>query len=106
MDLWATERLLPVLGAALPAITQLGRAGRHALPELGREAVARGCRHPERLQALICESNGDPRILRGVGLCACGADYGQQPPDELPSCPSAVDAKEQIAPDIGRRTLV
>ena len=61
------ERLLPVLGAALADVAQLGGAGGHALPELRREAVERGLRHPERLQALVGEGDGDPGVAGRIG---------------------------------------
>ena len=56
VDVGRAERLLPVLWAALPDVPQLGGAGGHALPELGREAVERGLRHPQRLEALVREA--------------------------------------------------
>jgi hypothetical protein len=39
MDIGGPERLLPIAGAALADVTEVGRAGRHALLELGCEAV-------------------------------------------------------------------
>ena len=41
MDVRRPERLLPVLRRALPHVPQVGRAGGHALLELGREAGQR-----------------------------------------------------------------
>ena len=61
------ERLLPVLGAALADVAQLGRARRHALPELRREAVQRVLRHAERLEAVVGEGDGDPGVAGRVG---------------------------------------
>ena len=67
VDVAGAERLLPVLGAAVADVAQLGGAGRHALPELRREAVQRLLRHAERLQAVVGEGDGDPGAVRGLG---------------------------------------
>ena len=100
------ERLLPVLGAALADVAQLGRAGRHPLAELRREAVERVLRHAERLQPLVGEGDGDPGVVRGIGRRASRVDHGVQPPHQLASGGAVVDAQQQVGADVRRRSLV
>ena len=82
MDVGRAERLLPVLGAAVPDVSELGGAGGHALAELGGEAVERGPGNPECLEALIRERRGDPRVAGRIGRRSPRVDEAAQPADE------------------------
>ena len=106
VDVGRPERLLPVLGAALPTIPQLRGAGGHALPELGREAVERGLRHPQRLEALVREGRGDPGVAGRIGGRSSRIDEAVQPPDKLAARGTIVDTQQQVGADVGRRALV
>ena len=106
VDLGGSERLLPVGWAALADVAELGRAGRHALPELRREAVQRLLRHAERLQARVGEGNGDPGAAGRVGGGPAGVDHRVQPPQQLPPRRAVVDAQQQVGADVGRRSWV
>ena len=100
------ERLLPVLRAALADVAELGRARRHPLPELRREAVERVLRHAERLETVIGEGDGDPGVVRRIGRRPAGVDDRVQPPHQLPSRRAVVDAEQQVGADVRRRSLV
>ena len=101
-----SERFLPVGRAALADVSELGRAGRHALPELRREAVKRLLRHAQRLQAVVGEGNGDPGVAGRIRGGPAGVDHGVQPSDQLPSGVTVVDAEQQIGADVGGRSWV
>ena len=100
------ERLLPVLGAALADVAELGRARRHPLPELWREAVERVLRHAQRLETVIGEGDRDPGVVRRIGRRPAGVDERVQTPHQFPSRRSVVDAEQQIPAHIGRGSLV
>ena len=51
MDLGRAEWLLPLLRAALADVSEVRRPRSHPFAELGREAVQRALRYPERLRA-------------------------------------------------------
>jgi hypothetical protein len=92
VDVGGSKRLLPIGRAAVADVAQLGRAGRHALLELRREAVQRFLWHAQRLQALVGEGNGDPGAAGRVGGGPAGADHRVQPPQQLPPGRAVVDA--------------
>ena len=98
--------LLPVLRAALSGVAQVLRARRHALPELGREAVERGLWHAECLQALVCEGDGDPGVLRGIRGRSSGVHDTVESPHQLASGGAFIDAQQQVGADIRRGALV
>ena len=75
MDISGSERLLPIGRAALAHVTELGRAGRHALLELRCEAVQRRLGHAQGLQTLVGEGNRDPGAAGRVGGGLAGADH-------------------------------
>ena len=100
------QRLLPVGGTALPHVADFGRPRRHPLAELGREAVERLLRHPERLEAAIGERRRDPRPVRGIGGGAAVVDDPVEPPHELPPGGAVVDAQQQVGADVWGRPLV
>ena len=101
-----SKRLFPIGRAAVADVAQLGRAGRHALPELRREAVQRLLGHAQRLQALVGEGNGDPGAAGGVRSGPAGVDHRVQPPQQLPPGPAVVNAQQQVGADVGRRSWV
>jgi hypothetical protein len=106
VDIGGSERLLPIGRAAVADIAELRRARRHALPELRREAVQRALRHPQRLQALVGEGNGDPGAASRVGGGPTGVDHRVQTPHQLPSRPAGIDAQQQVGADVGGRSWV
>ena len=106
VHLRASERLLPVLRAALAVVAEVRRARRHPLAELRREAVERGLRHPEGLQAVIREGDGDPGIVCGIRGGPSGVDDPVQAANQLASVGPVVDAQQEVRPDVRRRALM
>ena len=102
----ATEWLLPVGGAALPDVAQLGRARRHPLLELWREAVERVLWHAERLQALVGEGHGDPGAVPRLRAGTSMVHNREQPAHQLAPGRAVIETEEHVLPDIGRGPLV
>ena len=100
------ERLLPVLGAALAHVAELGRARRHPLLELWREAVERVLRYAQGLETVIREGDRDPGLVRRIGRRPAGVDERVQTPHQFPPRRSIVDPEQQIPAHIGRGSLV
>src|SRR3954453_23124323 len=100
MDVRAAERLLPVLGAARANVSQVRRAGGHPLSELGREAVKRSLRYPQRFQALVGERDRGPGVALGMRGRRARVDDVVQTPDELAPGGAIVDPQQQVAADV------
>ena len=85
MDVRGAQRRLPPVRAAVSHIAQLGGASGHALAELGREALQGGLGHTERLEALVGERHGDPRVRGRATRGLSGADQRTQASQQLPA---------------------
>lgn len=103
VDIGCSERRLPVLRRALADIAQEFRPRCHALLELLREAVERGLRDSEGLEALERGSRADPRLLVTTRRVGGGGECRQQPSQQLPACLRLVDAEQDVDPDVRRR---
>ena len=102
MDVRRPERLLPVFWRALPHVPQVGRAGGHALLELGREAGQRVLRHPERLEPLVAERH--PERHRVVGIeRRRRVEIRDQAPQQLAPRAPVVDAHDLVRAGVGGR---
>ena len=102
MDVRRPERLLPLLWGVLPHVPQVGRAGGHALLELGREAGQRVLRHPERLEALVAE--GHPERHRRVGIeRRRRVEIRDQAAQQLAPRVPVVDAHDLVGAGVGGR---
>ena len=93
-------------GLLSPTSPRRRRARRHPLAELRCEAVQRGLRHSQRLQAVVGERDGDPGVLRGIRGRRAGVDDPLQPPYQLASGGAIVDAKQHVGADVRRGTFV
>src|SRR5215207_2792127 len=99
-----SERRLPVLRTALTDVAEQRGACRHPFTELRREAVQRGLRDAQSLEAAIGEPHGHRRVVPAVGRPRVGGDP-MQSPDQLTSVCPVRDAQHHICTDVGRGTL-
>ena len=72
----------------------------------GREALKRGEGNAERLQSLVGQRHGDPRLRRPIGRGLSGSDQRMESSHQLPPCFAVVDANEKIGRHVGGRAFV
>ena len=104
VDVGGAEGLLPVVGTAFTGVAQDLGPGRHTFAELRGEAVQGRLRHPERLQPLVGEGDGDRRLVRLTGGRG-GVDDPVQSSHQLASVVAVADAEQQVGADVRRGTF-
>src|SRR3954470_14606679 len=59
-------------------------------------------RDAQRLEALEGQPRGDPRLLAPIGRVGGGCERRQEPPQQLPSGLSVIDAEQEVDADVWR----
>ena len=101
MEVRRSERLLPVLRAALSGVLQEGRTRHHAALKFRRKALDGGLRYAERLQSLAGDGQAHPGVARAVGRVRGGVHDAEGAAHQLASSFPVVDPQPDVGGSIG-----